>query len=466
MKKAFNNVDFRTLSLFRIVFATLLLKDAFYHLKLAHWFYSDAGIVPRSALFDGLARDARFSLMDAIGQGWMAVAFFLLWIVVLVCMLVGYRTRTATILNFIIILSIHERNVYILTGADTAMRVFSFWLMFTPAGRHYSVDVLRGKQASPFALPVRMLQMQLLLVYIVTAYLKLIGHVWQDGEALFYVLQLETIRLPLGTFLYQVNSAFLWETLSYFVLIGEVLLPILLLMPVVPLRVLGLLIGLAIHGGIALTLAIPDFSLVMLCAYILFFPSSWMDWIDRRMPPYLVGAPLQSNNIRYQFVLSSFLIGTMTLVIWWNLYTLGDYKDEIISKPPPDLIWYSGLWQYWDLFAPLPYQVDGWMRVVGHFENGTTYDLFHDIPLTQRPSAFRWGPDMRWKKFEDNVFNYQYEQILSAWGAYYCRLYNEDAVIGTRMLTLDIIYVYRRSHIPLTDINPIQTETLWYHWCF
>ncbi|PJF23210.1 MAG: hypothetical protein CUN56_02045, partial [Phototrophicales bacterium] len=148
-------VDYRNLDIFRIIFATLLLKDAVYHLQLAHWFYSDAGVVPRVALFNGLAREARFSLMDAIGQEWLATTFFVIWIAVVSCLLIGYRARTAAVLNFILVLSVHERNVYILTGADTAMRVFSFWLMFAPVGRHYSVDALLGKRVPKFALPVR-----------------------------------------------------------------------------------------------------------------------------------------------------------------------------------------------------------------------------------------------------------------------------------------------------------------------
>ncbi|GAB4338780.1 MAG: hypothetical protein Kow00117_20070 [Phototrophicales bacterium] len=418
------------------------------------------------ALFNGLAREARFSLMDAIGQEWLATTFFVIWIAVVSCMLIGYRARTATVLNFILVLSVHERNVYILTGADTAMRVFSFWLMFAPVGRHYSVDALLGKRVPKFALPVRMLQLQLGIIYLVTAYLKLIGVVWQHGEALQYVLQLETIRLPLGTLLQQIGSTYLLKGLSYFVLIGEVLLPFLLFARSTRLRVLGIFIGLAIHGGIALTLAIPDFSLVMLSAYVLFLPTSWIDWLEQRFPLFKLIQAEEADSPPYQWVLSTILMAAMGLVIWWHVYTVGDYGEELITTPPPDAIWYTGLWQYWDMFAPLPYQIDGHMRVIGTFENGTTYDLYHHVPATEPPRTFWWGPVMRWKKFEENIFNYQYETILFQWAAYYCRSYNQESVIGTRLEKLEIIYVYRRSHAPEQPVNPMQIEVIWQHWCF
>jgi hypothetical protein len=141
----FGTSDSRPVAAFRILLSLLLLKDAFYHLFLAKWFYSDSGIIPRAALFDGLIRTPRFSLLDAVGQAWLAEAFFLLWIAVLSGLLLGYRTRWMAVLNYILILSVHERNGFILTGADTALRVFSFWMMFAPLAQHYALDALRRK---------------------------------------------------------------------------------------------------------------------------------------------------------------------------------------------------------------------------------------------------------------------------------------------------------------------------------
>src|SRR5688500_13011862 len=67
----FGQVDTRPLSIFRILFGLVLIKDALFHLALAPWFYSDDGIVPRSALTT-MIRTYRFSLMDSIRFTWMA----------------------------------------------------------------------------------------------------------------------------------------------------------------------------------------------------------------------------------------------------------------------------------------------------------------------------------------------------------------------------------------------------------
>jgi hypothetical protein len=67
----FGMFDSQPLSLFRIVFSLLLLKDALYHLPLAGIFYSDNGVLPRAVLLDSLANPDRFDLMEAFGHGWI-----------------------------------------------------------------------------------------------------------------------------------------------------------------------------------------------------------------------------------------------------------------------------------------------------------------------------------------------------------------------------------------------------------
>lgn len=486
----FGTLDSRPLAAFRIVFSLLLLKDAVYHLFLAKWFYSDVGIVPRVALFDGLVRDSRFSLMDAIGQQWLAFAFFVVWIVVLIGLLLGYRTRLMVILNYLIVLSIHERNGYILTGADTAIRVFSFWMIFAPITHHYSLDALRRKiRPKPaFALPVRMLQWQLIIIYVTTMYLKLLEPIWVEGDALFYVLQLDSILLFPGEILRQAPQ-WLLTNLTHFTLAAEIAIPLLLAFPIQR-WFIAIAFGLAVmlHGGIGLTLAIPDFSLVMLIAFIAHFPPQWFDAVDKRLfrllrkkriRQYLrwlvKRTPKPPKPLRfYRAMLSITLIPLIALVIWWNAVESSSYAEDYGIEPLPlmplpleNIVWYTGLWQWWDLFAPLPLQYDGYLIIPGQFENGIEFDLRTRHPIPDRELFPRFGPIMRFEKLEENAERYHDAPLLLAWGRYYCRYYNDEqsAVVGTRLATLEIIFVYQNSHSLSESPNPYQRELLWEHWC-
>lgn len=496
----FGQVDSRPLSAFRIVFALLLLKDAFYHLPLAGLFYSDAGLVPRAVLLGGLARPERFSLMDALGNEWMVAAFFLLWAGVALGLLVGYRARLLAVLNFVLVLSIHERNVYVLTGADTAMRVLSFWMMFIPLNNYYSIDALRSSKGRPttaFAFPVRLIQFQVALIYLVSGLLKLSGETWRNGEALFYVLQLEGIQWPPGAWLRQTASQGLLPLFTWGTVTLELAFMPLVFAPFFQpwLRALVLLGGAAMHLGIAVTMAIPDFSLVMLTSYLLFFEPSWVQWIAEHLPfrsrmeKMLLAlvrpncslaaksdlADANDSVVEFEhvertgcrrLVLAFVLALLMVAVIAWNMTEIVSYTNPPALPLPgtvEDVIWHSGLWQYWDLFAPLPLQIDGRITIPGVFEDGTTSDLY--AAHTTRPL---WGPEIRWRKFEENINNYRYDDLLRTWGRYYCHLYNDVIALpeGTRLATLEIHFVYRRSHAPGKPPNPLEDDLLWTHWCY
>ena len=98
-------------------------------------------------------------------------AFFWIFLACAASLTVGFMTRFSSVAVYICLMSIHERNLYILNGVDTVMRVTGFFLMFAAAGVALSVDRLRriwaGKEGaevllySPWA--QRMIQIQVSL---------------------------------------------------------------------------------------------------------------------------------------------------------------------------------------------------------------------------------------------------------------------------------------------------------------
>src|SRR5262249_37144665 len=125
----FGRVDSRPLSVLRILYAGILLKIALYHIPITSIFYTDNGVYPRWTML-AYERVERFSLMDSLSQDWMVYLFWAVWIVVLILLLVGYRTRLISIISFILLMSVLERNTYLISGSDMVLRVMSFWLMF------------------------------------------------------------------------------------------------------------------------------------------------------------------------------------------------------------------------------------------------------------------------------------------------------------------------------------------------
>jgi hypothetical protein len=602
-------IDSRPLAVFRIFFAGLLFKDAIFHLPLAYWFYSNEGLLPLNTLHT-VARLERFSLMDALPHTWMAIAFFLLWALVNLFLLVGYRARLMAIINFVMILSIHERNIYVLSGADTTMRVLSFWAMFLPLGQYYSVDAVRSRWSRygrshaledlrvssvsqmAFAFPVRLTQLQIAIIYIFTFVLKLPGEIWRRGEALFYAFQLRTLTLPTADWLLAYAPDWVLKLMSYTALVTEGLFVPLVFLPIAQpyLRLLGLFLGMMLHLGIAVTMAIQDFSLVMMISYSTLYEPRWIVFADkslrRKQTPSIIAQPTQNSPlwlllamtrdneiqvensdiveqnapeensspvpaydawqikdaitgeifsgkaawrravghlalsktwgwmVRFAFirraiwfmisrfvqreqpptpapdastlnlsrqpnwaartVLFAVLSTMMFSIVWWNLTGVQVHENGAmldVDPVPRDLgraVWYTGMWQHWGMFSPYPSVVDGWIEINGQFEDFTQFDLLTgQRPAIEMPRYF-WGPVARWKKFEENMNRDRVQILLSAWGAYYCNLYNNQYALpfGRRLATLDIVWRYRDSYPPGAETLPYQEVILWHHWCY
>lgn len=275
---------------------------AFGFLPLTEVFLSDQGVFPRETMFE-VARRYRFSLLDHVGSPELVQLFFIVWIAVLVLLGVGWKTRLMTIINFILVLSIHERNLFILNGGDTLLRLLGFWMIFLPAGAYYSLDAFqqRAKQyrrtgqladirveSSPrmmWAFPLRIIQLQVACVYVFSAMTKLIGYRWMNGEAIYLAFQLEPYRRPLALWIVE-NIP---EQMMFGITLGVVLLEttwiLLVFSPILQplLRRLALLAGVALHTGIATAMVIQNFSQMLLSSYLLFLEARIFKRLDGRL---------------------------------------------------------------------------------------------------------------------------------------------------------------------------------------
>src|SRR5688572_17145385 len=189
-------IDVRSLAALRIGLALLLFVDLVQRSGdlVAH--YTDFGLLPRADLLQ-LSPSRWLVSLHLISGVWQVQA--LLFVVAGVCalaLLVGYRTRTATALSWLLFTSINTRNPLLVLGADVLIRVVLFWAMFLPLGARYSVDSA-WRRAPTLQSPRRLSAAtvaylgQLVLVYWFTA-LRNSDPEWRtEGTALYYALSLD-----------------------------------------------------------------------------------------------------------------------------------------------------------------------------------------------------------------------------------------------------------------------------------
>ena len=139
-----------------------------------------------------------FSLHAANGQFWYQAVLFVLHGFFTLCMLVGYRTKMATILVWILTVSLQNRNMSINSGADDLLRLVLFWSMFLPLNRHWSWDSQKQHEVKRiqgtfvlFSVGSIAFIMQQILLYWVTAYLKFGPEWYVTHTAVYEILTLE-----------------------------------------------------------------------------------------------------------------------------------------------------------------------------------------------------------------------------------------------------------------------------------
>src|SRR5215211_5294063 len=269
--------DLRSLALFRIVLALLVLIDLTNRVTDFYAHYTDAGILPRTVLLEEVLSRWAFSVNLMNGEPLFQAAVFAAAAAAALGMLVGYRTRLMIFIVWVLVLSIQLRNPLVNSSEALLLRMLLFWGMLLPLGAYWSVDRTRSALPRPsphfLSLATFGLFMQIAFVYWFTAALKS-GPEWRvDHTALYYALSLDQLATPIGHFLLGFPTLLQAMTFGTFML--EAVGPILLFSPFFtgPVRTGTALAFMSLHFGIWLTMDIGIFPWVAAFAMVCFFPT-------------------------------------------------------------------------------------------------------------------------------------------------------------------------------------------------
>ncbi len=191
---------------------------------------------------------------------------------------VGYHTRLAAVLVFVGILSFERRNPYVFNTGDGLVRLIAFYLMLAPAGAALSFDRWRSARERFWEFPLRapwalrLMQIQLSILYLAGLWIKLQGTTWNNGTAVSYAMRITDLsRFPLPGFL--IHPPLISNLMTYGTLAIELSVPILVWNR--RLRPWVLLAGLGLHLGIEYSIRVGFFSVAMFTLYLSFLDPSW-----------------------------------------------------------------------------------------------------------------------------------------------------------------------------------------------
>jgi hypothetical protein len=204
----------------------------------------------------------------------IAVLFFAL---ALVCLTLGLFQRFAAAAAFIWVSSYSATAAIALSGFDTILRVVGFVLVISPVVPTWAVRLgARPSPERPPAYGLRLVQWQVLLIYLCTVWLKAPDPFWRTGAAVPYFLMSMFARHPTAA---AAHLGALGALLTYGTLLVEVSVPFLLWAKRT--RWLGAGLGAGLHVGIALSSELALFTLAMLPLYAAYFEAEDFDRLER-----------------------------------------------------------------------------------------------------------------------------------------------------------------------------------------
>jgi hypothetical protein len=254
---------------FRIAFGVTLLIGQVAMLGDVELFFSGDGVLPNEVLTPNQF-DALWSLLHLIDSPlWVRVIHCTL-VVVTLCVAVGWRTRLMSVALFVLLISFRNRNPLVVNAGDQVAVLAAMWLIFLDAGHTRSVDAWLRREARPWhgAWALRMIQIQLSVIYGLAALHKLTDPDWLAGTMMFYfaaITNLWLIPMP-----WIMDHLWLCRMMTWGTILLEALLSIALWWR--PTRAPLLITGLLFHAFIFLLLGIPFFGLVMSSLLISFAP--------------------------------------------------------------------------------------------------------------------------------------------------------------------------------------------------
>jgi hypothetical protein len=258
-----------TLGLVRMAFGVLAIGWTASLLPDLASLFGPRGIVPRQpedAFYWGVF--ALFTSDRALLIGWSVL------LVSSVALTIGWHSRLAALVVFALIVSFQHRDPWVWNSGDVAVRIEALILTLSPCGAALSVDQARSsgtfwsaQQRPQWA--VRLLQVQMSLIYLASALSKINGATWPQGTAVSYALRLPDLVL-LSPPHWVTNSALLMNAATWGSLVAELSLALLVWNR--RLRPWVLAAGVVMHTIIMCTIAVGFFTLAMFVLYLAFIP--------------------------------------------------------------------------------------------------------------------------------------------------------------------------------------------------
>lgn len=455
----------RALSFMRIAIGLVLLADLIIRATALREHYTSDGVLPVDLLLKFDEKPLRWSFHFLNDSYAYELFLFLFNAFIAILLIVGWKTKLTTLLAWVFLVSLQNRNPFIQQSGDDFLRLILFWGIFLPWGSFYSYDAKKTIPQSKNYFSISSVGYMVLVasVYVFSALHKTSPEWRTEGTAIYYALSLDQLKVGIGDWLYQYPS--LMKLLTFFVYYYlEIIAPLLILVPYKNqnLRAIAAISIILLHAGIASTLYVGLFFVIGLSTSLGLLSSGIMDKLDEKITHiskvtssgfYSFRSPKPIRQFTFSFLLVVFLFCFAS-----NLGNLPNFKFV-----PDDRFMYLNnalkLDQFWGMFSPGVYKTDGWYVYRGIKSNDSIWDIYNNKPgldLTKPKDIDKMYPTDRWRKFAENYQKNDFNFMRPYYCRYLIREWNKKHP-DNKIEGLNILFILEES-LPDYKTKPIKQQ--------
>ncbi len=446
------SMDLRALAAFRIVFGCVVSIVLLQSLSNATAFYTDLGFLPKDL---NLARPMGWywSLNYLSDSVWFPHVLISMGLVACAAFVLGWKTRWAGGLLWLIICSLHARNPQILNSGDSILRLQLFWSLFLPLDSRYALRPRIKNRTSVFSAATVAFILQIYMMYWFTGLMKWHPVWYSEGSAIYFVLHMKQYAKNWAEIL--LSIPLLCQFATYATLGLELMGPTLLLVPSHRqiLRVVIPLCFIFFHLALSATMILETFPFVCIAIWIAILPATFWDCLEK--VPMATAVATAEKKSSLKSLRAALITAALTLIVMWNLCNLNGFPYRL-SKNLSSVLRVFLLDQHWGMFSPVPGRYTYWPIVKGQLKSGQSLDIYQHQPYTQSmPQDFSsWQKNMRYEKFFSRATVEGNEVFAHSFANFLCADWNRSN--SDQALNIELAYMKLLTPLPSEPVTPAE----------
>ena len=305
----------------------------------------------------------RFSLFQPGVPVGVFRSVFLLACIASILVIVGYQTKAAAVVLFVVAVSTLRWNILVVYVDDAIVHLIFFWLILLPVGTTLSLQGWLENRSGTLDVwyaatvpgaSVRFFLANMALVYVAAGAYKFTSPMWRNGTALHAILKLDIASAPNS---WELRHHGMLRLCNYWALIMEPLFALMFVLPFNSVAKWFVLVSAGVfHLGIIATLKIPFANFAMLGALPIALGPEIMQ-LGLGQPRLLGdGAP---TSLSPTDIVAMVLVTTLILMVVWEVVRSGrlsslplwkSHMSGFLGNPMYVVLWCVGIVQSYRLF--------------------------------------------------------------------------------------------------------------------